>query len=76
MRLELTRGGKGEVKPNKPPNNILYPGIFDADGKSSLKDKSNIKSQAASALKEELKPSECLQEIDLKKWLNVSIGQR
>lgn len=76
MRVDLTKGAKGEIKPSKPPNNFLYPGIFDADGKSSLKEKSNIKSQPASALKEEIKPSEYLQEIDFKKWLNASIGQR
>jgi hypothetical protein len=58
-------------------NNFLFPGIFDFDGtKSGLKSQSNIKHPSPSTVKEEKKPTAHLEEIDFKKWLDVSIGQR
>lgn len=82
LKGDLSRNNmKGDIPlQSKASNNFLLPGIFDFPiGKSNIKEnKSNIKSASAisSAIKEEEKKGNNWSEIDFKKWLEMSIGQR
>lgn len=73
---------RGEIPLNsKASNTFLLPGLFDFPSKSTLQQKSNIRTSSALPVPSSLPsvPSEerkGLSEIDFKKWLELSIGQR
>ena len=78
-----TTNPRGEIPlHSKASNTFLLPGIFDFPSKSNLQPKSNIK--PSSAVPSHIPPNiiterpgkSSLSDIDFKKWLDLSIGQR
>ena len=82
LKKDIIQPARGDIPLNsKVSNTFLLPGIFDGPSKSNLQAKSNIKNNSAvpSSILSNIpeRPEKAsLTEIDFKKWLDLSVGQR